>query len=219
MRKPPDLRLRFCASRPLKSALVPLLARLQALGYVEHAYFSPYVPELERFGGRAALHAVHAWFDADTDAWLALDQLDRHALSTPTHERFCAHVASDLVRTLFEHAADRVEFWQTLARRSDPALLESAPQPLGEDAASDDRVKERALLLRYRDENRALAATLIELSRRDELLRPLGSILQSVIRFHWHRHGIDGRSQARLALGLAAELPSGRGEIRGVTPE
>nr|UXE46064.1 hypothetical protein Hi04_10k_c5591_00004 [uncultured bacterium] len=219
MRKPPDLRLRFCATRSLKPVLLPLLERLQAQGHVEHAYFSPYVPEVERFGGRVAMRAVHTWFDADTRAWLALEQLRRRALAVLTSEQFCAHVASDLAENLLGHAEDQVDFWRNLAGRSDPASLEAAPQTSGGDAANGDGgVEERALLLRYSDEDRALVATLVELARRDELLRPPRSILQSVIRFHWHRHGIDGSSQARLALGLAAASSRGR-EIGGVTPE
>src|SRR5262245_30732901 len=75
-RKAPDVRLRFHGQRDaLVAQLRPILSRMKAEGHVGRSFYSVYEPEERRFGGRACMRHVHAYWEADSLAWIALDHL------------------------------------------------------------------------------------------------------------------------------------------------
>jgi len=73
-RKPPDLRLRlFGQHQAIRPRLTGLLKRACTTNEILDFSFSPYEPEQRKFGGAVAMDCVHAHWDADTRAWIALN--------------------------------------------------------------------------------------------------------------------------------------------------
>ncbi|PYM59934.1 MAG: hypothetical protein DMD79_16735, partial [Candidatus Rokuibacteriota bacterium] len=109
IRKPPDVRLRFLGAN-LEADLAPdlrrVLASLRRTGHVTRFFSSVYEPETRQFGGPEAMKHVHAYFDADTAAWIALDRLAERGARAISPETLNVAVLNDL-------------FWRTLGDASE----------------------------------------------------------------------------------------------------
>lgn len=187
MRKAPDLRLRFFGDEALGGELGALLAGVD----IERTFTSEYEPETARFGGPAAMDAVHAWFDADTSAWMALEStaIDKELLA--------AAVADDLVSRVVSDSSEIWAVWRSYASsfglsRDDDAPLFSADL----DALATD--ESRVWLAHYRESNRVLARVLVDLAARGELDSGLRGILIGVVMFHLNRYGFTVEEHTRL---------------------
>lgn len=221
MRKPPDLRLRFGGPDPaatLTPDLTAALGELRARGAVERFFASIYEPEERLFGGPAAMALVHAHFDADTTAWLALDRLRQAGSARLPVDLLACAIVNDLCARRLD-ANEIWDVWCNLATIVGVAPPASAAPPgervrLGDGlraAASED---ERALLDDYRDANAALAGGLGELWSAGRLECGVRALLTYVALFCLHRHGLDGARQAALAEAMRRAWDP-RGRFRG----
>jgi thiopeptide-type bacteriocin biosynthesis protein len=193
MRKPPDLRLRWFGSGPLVEAEIRrCLDGLMARGVIERWFPSVYEPETERFGGDAAMEAVHDWFDTDTMQWMAL------ATSGVVSEReaLCAFVAKDLLERAVDDPAEAHGVWRhyiasmSCERPSGSLDLPSIPP---------DRID---ALDAYRSANARLAGRLRDVWARGDLTVGLRAVLAAVILFHFHRYGLRPEDHARIAWAM-----------------
>lgn len=187
MRKAPDLRLRFFGDEALGDEIAALLGELA----IERTFTSTYEPEIARFGGPAAMRAVHTWFDADTKAWMNLES------TSIDKELLAAAVADDLVARVIDDSSEIWALWRSYASsfglsRDDDAPLFSADL----DALTTD--ENRAWLAQYRESNRVLARDLGELASRGELETGLRGVLIGVVMFHLNRYGFTVEEHTRL---------------------
>jgi len=197
MRKPPDLRLRFLGDDSLAAELSALLSRLVDEGHVDRYFESEYEPETARFGGPLAMAAMHAWFDADTAAWMRLDALDRRKRLDPVVMALA--VTNDVVSALLADPAEAWAMWRSYAESfglaEDRGLLCSADlETLA--ATADPEV--RALLSSYHAANRALVIEFSRLRDGGELSAGMRSILVAFVMFHLNRQGFDIAGHAKL---------------------
>lgn len=195
MRKPPDVRLRFRARAELD--LLPnveeVLFRLVRLGAIEKYFRSVYEPEVALFGGSSAMDQVHAYFDADSMAWIAFDALlasGRHTIS-----------ALDLLRIaltdLFQHTVSGAgEVWDvwcniaSLAGRPEPMPpVDIEPYSIAQIARSIND-HERQILRAYSAANRKMAHGLQGIWEQGQLDCGLRGILAYVAVFTANRHGL-----------------------------
>jgi thiopeptide-type bacteriocin biosynthesis protein len=232
-RKPPDLRLRFFGAHERVVRLVrPLMSRAKSEGHIVRSFYSAYEPEYRQFGGRACMRSVHAFWSADTLAWIAMDRLvERGAFATP-HATLIAAVLDDL---FWRVLADRGEVWDTWcnlvtlvqcgpATADVPVLLPTLETILGAVSAA-----EAELVARYQQANAALAVGLSRAWQSDRMECGVRSILPYVALFTLNRHGFDQAGATAIAGAMAAvrnpkqhlrgaQLDSagaGAGELRG----
>jgi thiopeptide-type bacteriocin biosynthesis protein len=212
MRKPPDLRLRFLGDRALREEALAVLSGLGESA-IDRMFTSVYEPETERFGGKEAMEAVHAWFDVDTSLWLAADRLTESSAAQVPQHSWCAAIAGDLVlRTL----NDRLEAWavwkahaEVLAPRVEAASAPSDMQRISLATIGPlATAEERRLLERYAAVNADLAAALIGARSEGKLLRGLREVIGAVVIFHFHRYGLSADAQVSIATTMAAALSS-----------
>lgn len=208
MRKPPDLRLRFLGDAELSHEVEAILHQLTSSGQLERAFASVYEPEIERFGGAEAMEAVHAWFDADTAAWMTLDALAADGRALIAAEVLVSAVAADLVARTLADRAETMALWQRYS--ADLGLADSGEvgPPVDELAtlASRAGVELTPVLESYLEANRALAEALASSWHAGTLSTGLRSVVGAVVLFHLHRHGLDAEGHARVARGMQRRL-------------
>jgi thiopeptide-type bacteriocin biosynthesis protein len=222
MRKRPDMRLRFCGPDPrriLRPKLVCVLDSLAAGHDVRRHFESVYEPETRLFGGSEAMRLVHAYFDADSAAWMDLDRFAELGRRTTLPERLAAGVLNDLFSLTLE---DRSEVWDVWSRLStDVAPEEDALHPV---PALDISgllcplipAPEANVLKRYGRANHMLAKGLCQLWSRGVLTSGLRGTLTYVALFHFNRHGIDGvrrNAVARAMRDCLTPRQFGRGAV------
>lgn len=220
-RKPPDLRLRFRGSRAhLLARLRPLLARMRAEGHVGRSFPSVYEPEERQFGGHECMQHVHAYWDADTRAWLALDRLVEADTARLPYPVLMGAVLNDLFwRTL----ADAGEVWDTWCNVG--TLLQSEPEggappfepPALGSVAGAASSAERDILERYGQANAQLAERLLRTWTRGRVRSGMRSILCYVALFTLNRHGFDQARGAALACAMASAWDP-KTRLRGSLP-
>jgi len=210
IRKPPDVRLRFLGPDPeadLAPELRRVLSGLRRAGHVTRFFPSIYEPETRQFGGPEAMAHVHAYFDTDTAAWIALDRLAERGLRTVMPATWHVAVLNDLFYRTLE---DRSEVWDVWANLFTVLGAPEAPAagatelvfPGGLRAtagAGDGRV-----LRRYEVANRRLAGGLRRVWSRGRLGCGLRALLPFVALVHFNRHGVVGERQAPLVRGMMA---------------
>lgn len=215
LRKDPGLRLRI---RDLDLDLVrPALARLQDAGMISAWFPGIYEPEVHQFGGPEAMHAVHAYFDADTAALVRL--------ATSSNRRLASTVLTlAVLNDLFERAVlVHEEVWDVWCNLQAMYRGHGRPRPevpaLGlaglRRLAGPD---EHAIIELYAVANRELAAAFDRLWRRGALTCGRRAILPYVAAFLWNRHGVDIERMATLSDTMAAAWNPKR-NLRGAAIE
>jgi thiopeptide-type bacteriocin biosynthesis protein len=201
MRKPPGLRIRIdcqVAREVVAGECLAAVAALERLRVIGHARVGRYEPETTLFGGPAAMAHVHSFFCADSRAWLAL-----------TGEPFANAYAlpAAVLEELFLYTLDRSEAWdawlgyQRLVPAPDPALAppQLASLDMLERAAT---LSQRDVIRSYRQAASVLASGLLDVARAGQLGCGLRTLLPFVSLFTFHRWGIRGDMQARIAAAL-----------------
>jgi thiopeptide-type bacteriocin biosynthesis protein len=221
-RKPPDLRLRFRGPRDaLVTRLQPLLSEMKAEGRVGRSFYSVYEPEERRFGGRECMRHVHAYWDADSVAWILLDRLFEAGTFRIDYPDLMAAILNDIFWRMLGDGGEVWDTWCNLTflldseavvheRAADPLLLEALAAQ-----ASD---VELAILDRYRHANVALTEGLLREWNRGRMRSGMRSILPYVALFTLNRHGFGQAKAAAVACAMAAAWNPQRG-LRGVHQE
>src|SRR5262245_53063062 len=164
-RKPPDVRLRFRGPRDaLVARLRRLLSDMKAQGHVGRSFYSVYEPEERRFGGRECMRHVHAYWDADSAAWIALDRLYEAGTFRIAYPDLMAAILNDIFWRMLGDGGEVWDTWCNLAflLGSEAVVHEAVagPPPLEALAAQASDV-ELAILDRYRHANVALTDGLL----------------------------------------------------------
>jgi thiopeptide-type bacteriocin biosynthesis protein len=207
-RKAPDVRLRFHGSRDvLVARLRPVLSRMKAEGHVGRSFHSVYEPEERRFGGRECMRHVHAYWEADSLAWIALDRMFEAGTFSIDYPDLMAAILNDLFwRTL----GDGDEVWDTWCNlvsllQSEAEVHAQAGDPIMLDVLAT-RVSGTglAILDGYRQANGALAEGLLHEWSRGRMRSGMRAILSDFALFTLNRHGFDQASAAAVACAMAA---------------
>jgi thiopeptide-type bacteriocin biosynthesis protein len=221
-RKAPDVRLRFHGQRNvLVARLRPVFSRMKVEGHVGRSFYSVYEPEERRFGGRECMRHVHAYWDADSLAWIALDRLFEAGTFRIAYPDLMAAILNDL---FWRMLGDGDEIWDTWCnlvvllrskaeahgKAGDPVMLE----PLAAQAAD----VEVAILDRYRQANGALAEGLLHEWSRGRMRSGMRAILSDFALFTLNRHGFDQTKAAAVACAMAAAWNPHQ-HLRGGHPE
>ena len=207
----PHLRIRFRGDADtVTTELAPRLLRwgskLVADGYCRRLCLDTYEPEVERYGGPAALAEAERLFTADSKATVDLLHLERSGVLKVERNLLVASTVDDLLTGLgFEsgqHCADRVRDRREAAGEyrekakvlrealGDPGWL--ARQPGGPEAVAILAERRRAVE---------------EFARRiagQELARPAGSIAASMVHMHCNRLLGRGHTLEQRVLGLVS---------------
>jgi thiopeptide-type bacteriocin biosynthesis protein len=209
------IRLRFRGDpNRLVSRLMPELcswcADLMADGLCQRFAFDTYDREVERYGGPSGMAAAEALFTAESPAAVDLLALLR---STPSLDRLIATVASidDLLASLGLGEIERLDWYRNRVTSRLPGAKEfrehkadlrtflSSIQGLSKMPVGDD-------LTQIFDQRRRLlapvAARFVELDDRGELIKPRGTILQSVVHMHCNRLADNDPTIEERALGV-----------------
>jgi thiopeptide-type bacteriocin biosynthesis protein len=221
-RKPPDLRVRLFGVRAkLMVRLRPVISRAKSEGHVVNSFYSVYEPEQRQFGGRECMQCVHAYWAADSLAWIMLDRLvETDAIGIP-RATLIATVMDDLfLRTL----SDTAEVWDTWCNLEVLLQSETGTGVPPADAISLDSLigsasdAEAVILLRYRQANAVLAAGLQRAWRLGRMSCGIRSILPYVALFMLNRHGFDRTAAAPIARAMAA-VWNPKQHLRGSQPD
>ena len=215
MRKPPDVRLRFCLRANdgnAASILDTVLQSLHSSGRIGRYFRSQYQPEQSRFGGPAAMEFVHAYFHVDSILWLHLDQLDSQSqrkldpdllLPANLHHLFQCCCGTDRV----------IEAWRGLARLIMQGAIDITPQqprlPATLDALASQRdlVSSEGLALRtYAQSNEMFSQGLLGLGSKTVVEQPIEQIVATVALFNLNRHGVPGALSGPMTARVLAAL-------------
>jgi thiopeptide-type bacteriocin biosynthesis protein len=202
MRKPPGLRIRIdcnVAREVVAAQCLKALAPLEPLRMIGYARVGRYEPETALFGGPAAMAHIHRFFCADTRAWLAL-------AGEPLADADALPAA--ILEEVFLAALDPSEAWDAwLAYQQLLPASDSADWPRLEGIDILWRTAtptQREVIQSYRRAARELSAGLVDISRSGQLRCGLRTVLPFVALFTFHRWGIRGDAQARLAAALVS---------------
>jgi thiopeptide-type bacteriocin biosynthesis protein len=222
MRKDPGLRLRFLADGTLNNELSALLDSLIDKGAIDVWFRSVYEPESDRFGGAAAMEAVHAWFDTDAAQWMVLDRLRSEGRAAIARDVLCAATALDLVTNA---VPDRAEAWAVWRLYASSNGLASGDNTMDEQFGdiqflnSQATPGEQEVLHAYQAANRGLSSRLSKLTQEGKLNAGIRSVLATIILFHFNRHGLDVAAHNRVAgtmtRALDPALPRVPQEVKG----
>lgn len=221
-RKPPDLRLRLFGVRAkLMVRLRPVISRAKAEGHVVNSFYSAYEPEQRQFGGRECMQCVHAFWAADSLAWIMLDRLvEADAIGIPRATLIAAVMNDLFLRTL----SDTAEVWDTWCNLE--VLLQSgagSAAPPAEAILLDSLIgsasdAEAAILVRYRQANAVLAEGLQRARRLGRMSCGIRSILPYIALFMLNRHGFDRTGSMPIARAMAAAWDP-KQHLRGSQPD
>src|SRR5205814_6504817 len=110
------------------------------------------------FGGEEAMELVHAHFDADARAWMALDELSERREATLPSEALSVAMLNDLFSRTLE---GRTEIWDTWCNVAEAQGLQVESQPLEIFGLKELRTlatpAEWSIVRRYLGANTALA--------------------------------------------------------------
>ena len=210
------------ANTAVLEQLLAMLRGLRRAGAVTRFFFSVYEPEIHLFGGLAAMQLVHRHFDADTIAWMELDNLAQAGQRTTLPPDAISNaVLNDLfLRTI----ADRFEVWDVW--RNLAALNDAQRFGCNEPSAANDiaslvprlSVTEARTLHRYARANSTLADGLRRLNDGGRLHVGLRGLLPFIAMFHLNRHGYDQARQANLTLAMCRAWDPHAG-LHGFAPD
>ena len=198
-RKAPGLRWRIASSdaAAVRVALAPVLARLceprQGLAAWNETV---YEPELHLFGGSAAMHAVHALFDADTAAWSQLTALRRRGNLPYTDAVLALAQGNELFSAALGGRPEEVwDAWCRLAVFHDLAPLAEGPEKrsrptLAVLAAHPQALDAQSVIDALAAAQRRAGAALAELAMQGQLTQGVRGVLAAVALFGWNRIGL-----------------------------
>jgi thiopeptide-type bacteriocin biosynthesis protein len=213
-RKPPDLRLRFAGPNPnfdLTQPIWAVLARLVEEGHIDHHDLGFYEPETRKFGGPQAMDLVHALFDSDTTAWLALEELRATGDAALSEAQIAALLVHDLFQRVLPDDTERWDAWMNLADLLPaPAAGSVVPPP-----PTHATRPERDVLAARVKATAAFAAGLTRLTQIGRLQVGPRAMLPHVAMAILHRNGLTGLQQATIALAAATALNPHPGTERG----
>lgn len=221
VRKPPDLRLRFLGQNletHLLAELETILSGLKRDGFVKRFFPSVYEPEVFQFGGAEAMDRVHEHFDADSMAWIALDQLAASGPRTIPTKVVVLAVMNDLFLRTLSCPSEVWDVWCNIA-----SLLQAAqgmhPPTTGIvliDSLLPHASKEEAHILQdYMRSNQQLSTGLWQIWNNGKLQCGLRAIFPFIAMFHFNRHGLDASARAALAYAMRCAWNPKR-RLRGV---
>lgn len=221
-RKPPDLRLRFRGQRErLLARLRPLLSQMKAEGHIGRSFCSVYEPEQRQFGGRECMRHVHAYWDADSMAWIVLDRFIEAKTFGIQYPALMAAILNDLFWRTLQDGGEVWDTWCNVVVLLQSETEDHAPPfdpPSFESLAGRASDAEVEILRRYREANEALAAGLLRAWDRGKVSFGMRSILPYAALFTLNRHGFDQPKAAEVARAMAtAWNPKTR--LRGSLPE
>jgi len=207
MRKPPDLRLRFCGRDPdrLLAELASALIELRSASAIERFFRSAYEPEERLFGGPEAMAAIHEHFDADTTAWMLLDQLRQEGRAVLAPELLACAVINDLCTRLLD-ADETWDVWcniTTLVGSAQPIPSVGSGIPLLATLGTCLGIEERRVSDLYRLANQRLSDALTSVWNAGQLKCGLRGVLTYLALFFFHRHGLGGEMQAAAAAAMS----------------
>lgn len=210
MRKPPDVRLRFLVSNSeiVVNALTQQIKLLQVQGWIREFFFSDYQPELDRFGGSAAMQCVHHYFNQDTSLWLIYDQLCQQC-STLLPETFLPLVFHDLFNNTLIEPHLVFKAWRILGAFIPISPSTVIPQiQLLSIAAFCKRstltIAETDLMYGFAEANQRFAES-IGFIDANELTCDFCSVLAAIAMFNFNRYGFGGdRSGPLVAAAIQA---------------
>lgn len=197
----PHLRVRFTGEpSALSTAVLPALseayATWMARGLVGRLVIESYEPEVDRYGGPAAIDAAERIFAADSDLALSLlanpPDDDRLILAASSAVEIALRISDDAAAAVGRPRLDRARRRRVNELR---ATASSRPATLLDSAAGELWDRRRAALAVYRD--------VLPAARRADCA-------SSVIHMHANRLGLD-RDQEHVARALAAELLARKG--------
>jgi thiopeptide-type bacteriocin biosynthesis protein len=209
MRKPPDLRLRFLISDPegnLLAQLESILSKLKDDGILRYFFPSIYEPEAYQFGGIEAVDLVHAYFDADSMAWISIEVLAELGRRTISTDILVLAVMNDLFFRTLECPSEVWDVWCNLAS----LIPTSQERPseidvfLIESLLPHASLEEISILQDYAEANQKLSAGLLQVQRNGKLHYGLRAIFPFIAMFHFNRHGLNCERQAVLANAMKA---------------
>ncbi|HET9958662.1 MAG TPA: thiopeptide-type bacteriocin biosynthesis protein, partial [Polyangiaceae bacterium] len=221
MRKPPGLRLRFRFVE--RSALTRLQMRLHELGgqgAIQGWAPAIYEPEKYKWSPSLVPH-VHAFFDADSAAfvrWFPRQRQGQSALTAPT---LSLAVLSDLFSRATESRDEAWDVWCNLQRLHGSGM-HNAVEPTGSARVREfesfglrqlaERVPEpdRRLLLSYERTNTRFANALNNALHLGSLTQGPRAILAFLTMFHWNRWGLSLSERAALYEGMIDTLHPAR---------
>jgi thiopeptide-type bacteriocin biosynthesis protein len=208
MRKPPGLRLRFLADKALSHEISALLDDLMDKGSLDAWMRSVYEPETDRFGGAAAMEAVHEWFDSDSMQWMAVDRSRRNGGAVITRDALCAAVAQDLVKATLPDRSEMWAVWRLYASANGLGPVGTNPERFGDVAylGATASPAEQKVLYVYQEANQVLSARLLSCWQDGKLTAGIRSVLATIVLFHFNRHGLDPAAHSRIAWSMISAL-------------
>lgn len=231
-RKPPDLRLRFFGLREdLVRRLRPVISRAKSHGDITRHFYSVYEPEYRQLGGPVCMRAVHAFWSADSLAWIAIDRLAERGGFTIPHATLMAAVLDDLFWRVLPDGGEVWDTWCNLAvlvRGSAEVDDRSSIRPELEKIKTTASTEEAELIFRYQQASATLADGLSRAWQTGRMQCGVRSILPYVALFTLNRHGFDQAKSAAIARAMAAAwnpkqylrgAQAERAEVRETEPE
>lgn len=204
MRKPPGLTFRFAFGGPngdARRAIGSSMQSLKRLKIIDRWFPSVYEPETFKFGGPAAMAAVHAHFNADSMAWWRWEQLRTTAKTTIASKLLSVAVLNDLFVRFVGGPEEVWDVWcRVAALHGAPVDGEGAAVPILGLEQLHGRVtaREQAVLRRYASGNRTLAHRFAAIHARGELLFAHRLVLPHVALYHWNRYGFSPEDRAAI---------------------
>ncbi len=220
MRKPPGLRMRLGGEHadPPAACFADALQDLEREGVVTHWSVVPYEPERFRFGSRTALAMAHAWFDADSVAWMRWESLAYRRETSLSREVLSLGILNDLFFTAVHDEAEVWDVWCRVAvqhRIPLDAPASRVPAAGIEDLLPFGRAAEQELLRHYVEANRLVASSLRDAARSGDLTVGPRLLLATLALFHWNRYGLSLDARRQVVGPMLRALDPHRGHATG----
>lgn len=223
VRKAPDVRLRFELSSADAGRAVEQWLDSRRSDSITSWTRACYEPETALLGGPDLLRHVHAYFDADTRAFMEFWKHDgateqRRAPNAQRSALSALALSLSVLNDLFARALDSREeiwdvWWNLASLHGDPppprtgrTTAVQISDLLGRVTLADERI-----LRAYRRANVALATEMLRLNARGKLLYGRRSVLPYVALFHWNRYGFTLDERARVFSAMMSAWDPGLG--------
>ncbi len=210
VRKAPDVRLRFELTSDEAERTVEQWLDSRRSDSITSWARACYEPETALLGGPEMLSHVHAYFDADTRAFMEFWKQDgaTEQRRAPTAQRSALSplaLSLSVLNDLFARALDSREeiwdvWWNLAALHGDPPpprMGTTTPVQISDLIGRVTLANER-ILRAYRRANVAFASEMLRLDARGKLLYGRRSVLPYIALFHWNRYGFTLDERARV---------------------
>jgi thiopeptide-type bacteriocin biosynthesis protein len=198
------------------SELYSQMHLLENQNFIERFFFSTYKPEVDRFGGLAALNIVHQYFNHDTTHWLTLDQLSQQNPRSIPPKLLLIAVFHNLFCHVFDDETSVLKVWQSLEDLTPVETNSTIPTV---ELLSIEELRnlfpitdvEANILDSYSQAHRQFAEGLIELWLLKQISGDLHDILATTALFNFNRHGFPGE-RSSVIVAAVSRLLAGRFE-------